>query len=471
MSSALAPEIAFSSALTQAQLIRDRTISPLELVEIYLARIAAYNPQLEAFYHVAAESAIADAKQKTEQIAKTRDPQTLPPLFGIPTAIKDLNAVAGMPISYGVAALKTKIAEYDEGIVSKIKAAGLIILGKTATAQLGSLPYTESPGFSPTRNPWNLDYTPGGSSGGAASALAAGLCAIAQGNDGGGSIRRPAFCCGLVGIKPSRGRVSYAPLGDFQNGIATNGVLARTVKDGAAFLDIISGYITGDPYWLSEPQIPFLSATESVLPQLSIGFATGVVPEGEAHPICQESVRQTVSSLEAMGHRVREIVLDATDLIAPFKVIWCAGVAAAGIPRETFSPLNRWIAESSGSAGEYLQAVQQMQVIARQIVSRFEPYDVLVLPTYLHPTIKIGEFANLTPEKTLEKITSWILPCPLWNATGQPAIAIPTGLDDRGLPVGVQLVGKPASESVIFALAKNLETAIEFNSLTPQAFG
>ena len=459
-----ATDIVFAPALTQAQLIRDRQISPLELVELYLARIETYNPQLGCFYHVAAESAIADAKQKTEQIAQTRDTQTLPPLFGVPTAIKDLNAVARMPISYGVSALKGKIADYDDGVVSKIKAAGLIILGKTATSQLGSLPYTESPGFIPTRNPWNLDYTPGGSSGGAASALAAGLCAIAHGNDGGGSIRGPAFCCGLVGIKPSRGRVSYAPVGDFQNGISANGVLARTVKDGAALLDIMSGYITGDPYWLPDPEIPFLTAIEQTLPQLSVGFATAISPEGEAHPICQESIKQTVSIIEPMGHRVTEISFDVTPLIAPFKTIWSAGITSSGVPLDILSPMNRWIAELSGHVGEYLQAVQQMQVISRQIVSLFDNYDVLVLPTYMHPTIRVGEFANFTPEETLAKIISWILPCPAWNATGQPVIALPTGIDDNGLPVGVQLIGKPASESLILTLASQLETAINFSS-------
>ena len=458
-------DIVFKPALTQGKLIRDREISPLELVELYLERIETYNPQLGCFYHVAAESAIRDAQEKTEQIAQTKDTTTLSPLFGVPTAIKDLNAVAQMPISYGVAALKEQIAEYDDGVVSKIKSAGLIILGKTATSQLGSLPYTESPGFIPTRNPWNLDYTSGGSSGGAASAVAAGLCAIAQGNDGGGSIRGPAFCCGLVGIKPSRGRVSYAPVGDFQNGISANGVISRTVRDGAALLDIMSGYITGDPYWLEDPAIPFLTATEQSLPKLSIGFASAILPEGSTHPICRESVVQIVNLLAKMGHQMTEIPLDLTPLIEPFTTIWSAGITSAGIPLQALSPMNRWIAELSTNAGEYLQAVQQMQVISRRIVSLFDNYDVLLLPTYMHPTIKVGEFADLTPEETLAKIISWILPCPAWNATGQPAIAIPTGLDQNGLPIGVQLIGKPAAESTILALASGIEAAIDFNTV------
>lgn len=295
-------DIVFKSALEQAQLIKNRYISPLELTELYLERIERYNPQLGCFYYVAAESAIADARQKTEQLAQTQDVTQLPLLFGVTTAIKDLNSVLGMPTSYGVAALKDKIADYEAAVVTKLKNAGLIILGKTATSQLGSLPYTEPPGFPPTRNPHNLEYTAGGSSGGAAAAVAAGLCAVAQGNDGGGSIRGPAFCCGIVGLKPSRGRVSFAPFGDYQNGIATHGVLSRTVLDSAAVLDIISGYVPGDPYWLNDPSIPFLSATQQSLPQLRIGSVTAIAPF-TVHTALEQTVTTTVKHLETHIHQ------------------------------------------------------------------------------------------------------------------------------------------------------------------------
>ena len=185
MSSQNLIDLAFTSALEQAKLIRDRQITPLELTELYLSRIEKYDSQLGCFYHVAHESAIADAQQKTEQLAQTSDTSELPPFFGVPIGIKDLKSVADMPISYGVLALKEQIATFDEGVVTKIKQAGFIILGKTAAAQLGSFPYTEPEGFAPTRNPWNLDFTPGGSSGGSAAAVAAGLCPISLGGDGG----------------------------------------------------------------------------------------------------------------------------------------------------------------------------------------------------------------------------------------------------------------------------------------------
>ncbi|MBD0336792.1 MAG: amidase, partial [Cyanobacteria bacterium Co-bin13] len=202
-------DLAFTPALEQARLIREKVISPLEITELYLERIERLNPALGAYVTVMAEEALEEAQRQTERLGRG----SLPPFFGVPIAVKDLNTVAGVPCAYGIKAACDRIAEQDDYIVTKLRQAGFIILGKTATSQMGSLPYTEPPGFPPARNPWNLDYTPGGSSGGSAAALAAGLCAIAQGSDGGGSIRGPAFCCGLVGMKAARGRISFSPVG------------------------------------------------------------------------------------------------------------------------------------------------------------------------------------------------------------------------------------------------------------------
>ena len=458
-------DLAFAPALEQAQLIRQGEVSPSELVELYLERIQSLDSMVGSYFTVAAEQAIADAKAKTEQLSKSNS--ELPPFFGVPIAIKDLNAVEGIRCTYGVNVLKDKIAAYDDGVVMRIKRAGFTILGKTATSELGSLPYTEAPGFPPTRNPWNLDYTAGGSSGGAAAAVAAGLSPIAQGSDAGGSIRGPAFCCGLVGIKPSRGRVTWAPVGDYQSGISTNGPIARTVADAAALLDVMSGYVTGDPYWLLAPENSFIEAARQPPGQLRIAFTTSLSPIGEAQTVCQKAVQETVQQLEGMGHIVEPGCPDFTGLIEPFIKIWQAGVTAAGIPKEVLSPMNRWIAEQSGSAGEYLQAVSQMQIIARRVVMFFEAYDVLVLPTYMFPTIRVSEWAQLNPEETLQKIISWIAPCPPFNASGLPAIAIPTGFDTNGLPVGVQLVGRPAAEATIIALAAQIEAAKPWSTNRP----
>ncbi len=464
-------DLAFAPAIQQAQLIRQREVSPLELVELYLNRIQQFDSQLGSYFTVASERAIADAKAKTEQLAQSKNSPELPPFFGVPIAIKDLNAVEGLRCTYGTPVLMDKIAAYSDGAVVRIQHAGFTILGKTATSELGSLPYIDQPGFLPTRNPWNLDYTAGGSSGGAAAALAAGLTPIAQGSDGGGSVRGPAFCCGLVGIKPSRGRISYAPVGDFQSGIATNGTLGRTVADAAALLDVMSGYVTGDPYWLPDPEIPFVEAASQSLGQLRIAFSTAMPPLGEAASVCHQSVLETVRLLEGMGHIIEQSCPDFTGLIEPFTKIWQAGIAAAGIPPQVLSPMNRWIAEQSGSAGEYLQAVHQMQIISRRIVAFFDAFDVLVIPTYMHPAIRVGEWADLSPEETLQKIIHWIAPCPPFNASGLPAIALPTGFDAAtGLPLGVQLVGRPAAETTLIALAAQLEAKYAINTYRPPAF-
>ncbi len=452
-------DLAFTPALEQAQLIRSRKVSPVELVEIYLERIQRLDAQLGSYFTVMAEAAIAQAESQTQQLGQVRDTSELPPFFGVPISIKDLNPVASVPCTYGNPALRNALATHDDGVVTRIKQAGFIILGKTATSELGSLPYTEPSGFPPARNPWNLDYTPGGSSGGAAASVAAGLCAIAQGSDGGGSIRGPAACCGLVGIKPARGRVSHAPVGDRASGVAVLGPLARTVADAAALLDVMSGYITGDPYWLPAPEPSFLAATTQQLIPLRVAFATALPTLGEAHPICQEAVQNTVQLLEQLGHIVEPGCPDFSDLIEPFTTIWQSGVAASGIPAELLQPMNRWLLERTGSAGSYLQAVSQMQVIARRIVAFFDSVDVLVLPVYMHPPIRVGEWADLSPEETLQKVIHWVAPCPPFNASGQPAITIPTGFDSNGLPVSVQLVGRPAAEATLIAIAAQLEAA------------
>ena len=462
-------DLAFTSAVAQAELIRRKEVSPLELVELYLERIERLNPQLGCYVHVAAEQAIADAQAKTEALA-TMDPAECPPFFGVPISVKDLNPVAGMPCAFGVRWLKNRMATEDDGVVRRIKQAGFVILGKTATSEMGTLPYTEPDGFPPTRNPWNLDYTPGGSSGGAAAALAAGLCPVAHGSDGGGSVRGPAFCTGLVGIKPARGRVTYAPLGERLGGLATNGVLGRSVQDAAALLDVLSGYETGDPYWLPDPHPTFRELAQTAPRRLRIGFATEILPLGEAESRCRQAVLDTAALLESLGHTVVPQGLpDVEALIEPFTTIFQSLLNEVGIPEPLVGKMNRWFAFRARfcGCGQYLRATAQVEQISRRIVAAFEGIDVMLLPTYLHPTIRIGEWARDRPRTTLEKIVRWIAPCPPFNATGQPAIALPTGFDANGVPVGVQLVGHPADEATLIALAGELEAARPWTQLRP----
>lgn len=455
-------DLAFTSALEQAQLIRRKEISPLDLVELYLERIGRLDPQLGSYVYVAAEQAIADARAKTERLTQIA-PDELPPFFGVPIAIKDLNPVAEMPCAYGVRWLKGRIASTDDGVVQKIKQAGFVILGKTATSEAGILPYAEPDGFPPARNPWNLSYSPGGSSGGAAASLAAGLCAIAQGSDGGGSVRGPAFCCGLVGIKPSRGRVTLAPAGERLSGVATSGAFGRSVADAAALLDAMSGYVTGDPYWLPNPEPSFLAAATTSPQPLRIAVVTQVPPIGEADEPCRQAVLTTAKLLESLGHQVEPgaLPIEVADLIEPFRIVFQAVLREAEIPELMLGKMNRWFAIRARfcSCGEYARAVTKMQIISRKIVATFDPIDVMLLPTYLHPAIQVGEWKNLRPAKTLQKIVEWIAPCPPFNASGQPAIAIPTGFTDQGIPIGVQLVGRPAAEATLISLAAQIEAA------------
>jgi amidase len=450
-------DLAFSSALEQARLIREKHISPLELTELYLDRIEHLNPQLGSFCTVTADLALQDAKAKTEQLMHETE---LPPLFGVPMAIKDLNPVKGIPCSYGVSIIKKRIAETDDLVYTKLRDAGGVLLGKTTTAQLGSFPYTEPPGFQPARNPWNLDYTPGGSSGGSASAVAAGLCAIAQGSDGGGSVRGPAACCGLVGLKPSRGRISMAPVAEHLAGYAVVGPIARTVADVALFMDITSGYVTGDPYWLPNPEPSFLAATQRPPRPLKIGVLTEIEPTGKADPVCIEAVEKMARLLESLGHSVEPTIVNLEDMIEPFKLLWRTQTDV-GVPPFFLEKVNRWLwwKAKFTTAARYVRAMQQTQVFARKVVQFCEPFDVVLTPTFMAPTIRVGEWKRLSPAQTLDNIIRWITPLPAFNVSGQPAINIPAGFDSRGLPIGVQFVGRPADEVTLLSLAAQIEAA------------
>ncbi|MBE9014132.1 amidase, partial [Pseudanabaenaceae cyanobacterium LEGE 13415] len=331
-------ELAFTSAIDQARLIRSKEISPTELTQLYLDRIAQLNPKLGSFFTVTAERAIEDAIKKTERLSESE----LPPFFGVPIAIKDLNPVEGVPCSYGLRVAKKRIADFDDGVVTKLKQAGFIILGKTATSELASFPYTEPRGFPPARNPWNLEYTPGGSSGGSSSAVAAGLCAIAQGSDGGGSVRGPAACCGLVGLKPSRGRISMTPIGEAFSGFAVNGSLSRTVADAAAFLDVTAGYVTGDPYWLPDPETSFLDATKRNLEPLRIGLVTAIDPIGSADPICVEATEKIAHLLESIGHSIEPLTPNFGEMVEPFTILW-RSQTDVGVPPFLLEKVNRWL--------------------------------------------------------------------------------------------------------------------------------
>jgi amidase len=448
-------DLFFTSALHQIELIRTKQISPLELMQLYLDRIAQVDPHIGAFFEVAVDRAITLATAQTEQLQKSTD---LPLLFGLPTAIKDLNSVAGLHCSYGVAALKQQIAQTDDSVATLMQLAGCNILGKTATAELGSFPYTEPAGWPPTRNPWNLAYTSGGSSGGAAAAVAAGLLPCAVGSDGGGSLRGPAHCCGLVAIKPTRGRVSDAPTGDRLSGIATNGPIARSVADAAVLLDALAQRLPGDLYCLPPPATSFWAASQQAPGSLRIAVCKSFPPFTNLDASYGGAIDRVADIFSNLGHQVSVTTLEVGALIEPFTTVWQTAIAAAGLPLPALCEFNQWLSKRSGSAGEYLKALYQMQGIARQVVAKWASFDVLLTPVYLHPTIQVGEWADLAPEQLMAKITDWIVPCPIFNATGQPAIVLP--VDTVGLPIGVQLVGNLGAEAQLISLAAQLEAQL-----------
>jgi amidase len=449
-----------TSALQQAELIRQKQISPVELLELYLARIDQLDPQIGAFFHLDAERARQTARSQAALLAK--NPAQLPPLFGLPMGIKDLNPLAGMPCSYGVAALKEQPATSDDSMVLLLQQAGCNILGKTAISELAALPYCETPGFAPTRNPWNLLHTAGGSSGGAAAAVAAGMLPFAHGDDGGGSLRGPAHCCGLVGIKPTRGRVSDAPVGDKITGLAARGPIARNVADAAALLDAMAHRLPGDPYLFPVMADSFLAAVKKSPGQLKIAVCKSFVPFTGIDATYGVAIDLTADLLSNLGHQIQLIELNIQAAIEPFMTVWQTAIAAAGVPAPALGAFNQWLIGRSGSAAEYLNAVYSLQAISRQVVARWQEFDVLLAPVYLHSTIAVGAWSDCTPPEIFTKICDWTAPCPLFNATGQPVLVLPVALESQtNLPIGIQLVGNLGAEAQLISLAAQLERYID----------
>jgi amidase len=461
-------ELAFASAIEQRDLLRRREVSPVELVDMHLERIDRLNPQLDAYLTVATDFARDAARLAEKQLAAGGD--DLPPFLGVPISIKDLNETAGIRTTHGTAEWHDRVPDFDDEVVTRIKHAGFVILGKTNTPEFGSRSVAQTLAYPPGRNPWDVTRTPGGSSGGAGAAVAAGLGPVAQGSDGGGSIRIPSGWCGLLGIKPSRGRVSMAPGPQSWN--ATNGPMARTVADAAALLDAISGYATGDAWWLDAPARPFVEHARTAPKRLRIAWTT--TPDDAdipVEPAWREAVHDTVRLLEELGHELVEASAP------PINVISAALIPAAGTgarddlpPIQTLDMPNRTLVEFStlATAKDLAAAERLVQLETRKVVAFFDDYDVLLSPTLTAAPPLIGE--KLMGDEDLMglfELMKLVAFTPKWNMTGQPAIAVPAGLDAASLPVSVQLVGRPADEATIIQVAAQLETARPWRHLRP----
>jgi amidase len=473
----MANDLMFRPAVELAAMVRGDEVSSRELVEAAFEAIDRRNGELNAFVTLCEERALAEAD--------AIEPGDDRPFAGVPIAIKDLvAATAGLRTTMGMKAMGDWVPETDTALVRRIREAGAIIVGKTNTPELGILPVTEPERFGPARNPWDPSRTTGGSSGGSAAAVAAGMVPIAHANDGGGSIRIPASCCGLVGLKASRGRVSLAPLGEFVGGIATEGVVSRTVRDTAVALDVLAGYEPGDPYWVSDPSEPFAAAVDREPGTLRVAFSAAAPNGVPVDDDCVAATRETAELLESLGHTVFEApALSDEGYIDSFIKIWVTGVAAnvreAGAARgrpidlSELEPLTAQMVEmaQSISGADYLQSLEYLRGMSRRIASLWSDLDVLLTPTLAKPAIEIGELNPKEGEPPIQMLNNaalWVPFTPVWNVTGQPAISIPIHQSETGLPVGVQLVGAAAAEDVLLSLSAQLEQARPWAQRRPE---
>jgi amidase len=460
-------DLMFRPATELADMVRSGEVSARELVEISLERIEELNPTLNAFVDVDAERALASADRV--------GPGDQRPFAGVPIAIKNNRPVEGLRLTYGCSLMGDYLCEYDHNVTRRLKDAGFVIVGTTTLPEYGILPTTEARLFGPTRNPWDLERTPGGSSGGAAAAVAAGIVPVAHGNDGGGSIRIPAACCGLVGLKPSRGRISVAPeLGDSSLGI--DGMLTRTVGDTAAILDVLAGYEPGDATWAPPPAEPFASAVAQEPGRLRIA-ATTLPPIADAvvDPACAGAVAEASELLRSLGHEVEEVtppwrIEGLSELFgAVFSVHIALSIAYSGTiggrepTAEDMEPMSWAIFSMVRKLGavEGMAATVQLQSHTRRLVSFLAPYDALLTPALAERPLPLGSLDTAAPEPMSTFTRSGLFTpfTPVFNASGQPAISLPLYEGEDGLPLGVQLVGRPAAEGPLLALAAQLQEA------------
>jgi amidase len=475
-------ELARLDATAQAELVRTGEASAAELTEAAIARVEATNGEVNAVIHPLFEEGL--------QAARGDLPDG--PFKGVPFLLKDLGAAfAGQPLHLGMSYLKERDfrAPVDTYLAQRFRAAGLVTIGKTNTPELGILPTAEPRAYGATRNPWNLGHTAGGSSGGSAAAVAAGMVPIAHANDGGGSIRIPAANCGLVGLKPSRQRVSEGPLvGDFMSGLTAELAVSRSVRDVATILEAVHGPAPGDPYVAPPPLRPYTEEVGADPGKLRIALWTETVIEQEADPEVVVAARSAAKLLEGCGHEVEEPdlgFLQGIDMIEPFLVRWAAGQAQAldqlglvggkPIGPDDVEPLTWALAEigRSRSAGEYLAAVGQHQVMSRMFAGLHESgFDLLLSPTLGEPPPPLGTFDDSGPDPMAAFERAFLDGCftAAFNATGQPAISLPLHWSDDGLPVGVQLVAPLGREDVLLRVASQLEQAAPWADRTAPTF-
>jgi amidase len=455
-------DFAFLDATAQAELVRNRQVKPIELVETAIESAERLNPQLNAVV-----TPMYDEARKTANAS-------LPdgPFAGVPFLLKDLTAeYGGVRMTEGSAFLADYVSPEDSELTRRFKRAGLIILGKTNTPEFGLVPTTESRLLGPARNPWNTERTTGGSSGGSAAAVAAGIVPMAHGNDGGGSIRIPASCNGLFGLKTTRARNP----GPGYNILSQDHAITRSVRDSAALLDATCGPDLGDPYWAPPPARPYVKELGVKPGRLRIGFATETPTGMPLHPDCIAAVKDAAALCQELGHDVVEASpqVDGASLVQSFTHLWTSGCAAtidgwAAVtgrePEESLFETLTWALYTMGkgtTASEYLLALASFDVMTRQIARFFLDYDLWLTPTLGEPPVPLGQFDSPPddPMRGFTRAAEFVPFTPVANITGQPAMSVPLHWNGEGLPVGSHFVARFGDEATLIRLAAQLEEA------------
>jgi amidase len=462
-------------AVGLAGLVAKKDVSAAELLDAALARIEEVNPAINAVVRI------------LEDEARLAIQDGLPngPLSGVPFLIKDIGAtMRGLPTTAGSRLMAgTPAAAEDSAIIRSYRDAGLVLFGKTNTPEFGLAATTEGQLFGPARNPWNTGRTTGGSSGGAAAAVAAGIVPAAHASDGGGSIRTPASCCGVFGLKPSRGRVSMAPLGEGWGGLSAQHVVSRSVRDSAALLDIECRPEPGDPYWLAPPQRPFVEEVGRDPGRLRIGFTTAALTCGMPDPQCVRAVRKTASLCESLGHHVEEILLPGNFqmMAVALNVIVGANIASLiqaeatrrGAPaREDEVERLTWLTFQEGSritALRYTEAMNTLHGFGRTFSRAFADYDVILLSTNCRIPYPLGFLDTNTddPASYGERLYNFMPNTQPFNVAGLPAASMPLGWSDDGLPIGLQFAARMGEEALLFRLAGQIEQARPWKDRRP----
>jgi amidase len=466
------------TALEQGEAVARGEVSAAELAAHHLARIEAYDARLGAFVTVTADRALARAREL--DAARTRDDprdgRPRSPLFGVPVAIKDLTLTAGVRTTFGSAAFADFVPDVDADVVRLLADAGTVSLGKTTTSELGCSLYSEGAVAPPARNPWSPAHTAGGSSGGAAAAVAAGLVPVAQGSDGGGSVRIPASICGLVGFKPSRGLISGGPVGFGGFGLPTHGPIGRTVADVAALLDELAVPVPGEPY-AGPPRPPegYLAAARRAEPgRLRVGrFVAPMLADTPVDAACVAAVDATAAALASCGHEVVDVPAPFGPEIWPqFEAIWYV-LALAPVPPERedlLLPLTRWLRRRGAATGAaaLLAALGNLQLGVRRAVAATAACDLLLCPTLAAPQATVGWFTETgDPAEDFDRQRRFSPYCAPFNVTGQPSVSLPMAWPDDNGPVGVLITARFGADALLLAVAAQLEQAVPWRHRHP----